>query len=119
MRHKNVIVRNDSHPLILLQVTLSCLVSDQHELFLIFFFFSIQFPKWHLEFLLFLLTYLKVLFYLLPTIFGLQGVDVEEKPCKMDTAKVFGANTPTVSCHFSRKLWEQLVSSWSLFKLPD
>lgn len=35
--------------------------------------------------------------------FGSQGVDVEEKPCKMDTAKVFGANTPTVSCHFSRK----------------
>ncbi|XP_011601595.2 myoferlin isoform X1 [Takifugu rubripes] len=30
------------------------------------------------------------------------GVDVDEKTNKTDAAKVFGANTPTVSCHFSR-----------------
>ncbi|XP_012735941.2 myoferlin [Fundulus heteroclitus] len=30
------------------------------------------------------------------------GVDVEEKASKTDAAKPFGANTPTVSCHFSR-----------------
>ncbi|XP_062256997.1 myoferlin isoform X1 [Platichthys flesus] len=38
-------------------------------------------------------------------IFGLEGalgVDVDEKASKMDAAKRFGANTPTVSCHFSR-----------------
>ncbi|XP_035461979.2 myoferlin isoform X1 [Scophthalmus maximus] len=38
-------------------------------------------------------------------IFGLEGalgVDVDEKASKMDAAKQFGANTPTVSCHFSR-----------------
>ncbi|KAM9345045.1 myoferlin [Symphorus nematophorus] len=33
---------------------------------------------------------------------GALGVDVDEKASKTDTAKVFGANTPTVSCHFSR-----------------
>ncbi|XP_051271351.1 myoferlin [Dicentrarchus labrax] len=33
---------------------------------------------------------------------GALGVDVDEKASKKDTAKVFGANTPTVSCHFSR-----------------
>ncbi|KAG8000133.1 Myoferlin, partial [Nibea albiflora] len=33
---------------------------------------------------------------------GALGVDVDEKACKTDAAKVFGANTPTVSCHFSR-----------------
>lgn len=32
-----------------------------------------------------------------------QGVDVDEKANKMDAAKLFGANTPTVSCHFSRE----------------
>ncbi|KAF3842053.1 hypothetical protein F7725_024004 [Dissostichus mawsoni] len=31
------------------------------------------------------------------------GVDVDEKASKKDAAKLFGANTPTVSCHFSRK----------------
>ncbi|XP_070771991.1 myoferlin isoform X2 [Enoplosus armatus] len=33
---------------------------------------------------------------------GALGVDVDEKASKTDTGKVFGANTPTVSCHFSR-----------------
>nr|XP_046257071.1 myoferlin [Scatophagus argus] len=33
---------------------------------------------------------------------GALGVDVDEKASKTDTAKVFGANTPTVSCHFCR-----------------
>lgn len=33
---------------------------------------------------------------------GALGVDVDEKPCKTDTAKVFGANTPTISCNFNR-----------------
>lgn len=33
---------------------------------------------------------------------GALGVDVDEKASKTDAAKVFGANTPTVSCHFSR-----------------
>ncbi|XP_022619550.1 myoferlin isoform X1 [Seriola dumerili] len=33
---------------------------------------------------------------------GALGVDVDEKASKMDAAKLFGANTPTVSCHFSR-----------------
>ncbi|TKS85668.1 Dysferlin Dystrophy-associated fer-1-like protein [Collichthys lucidus] len=33
---------------------------------------------------------------------GALGVDIDEKASKTDTAKVFGANTPTVSCHFSR-----------------
>ncbi|XP_068597029.1 myoferlin [Brachionichthys hirsutus] len=33
---------------------------------------------------------------------GALGVDVDEKVSKTDRAKVFGANTPTVSCHFSR-----------------
>ncbi|KAM9847707.1 myoferlin [Aulostomus maculatus] len=33
---------------------------------------------------------------------GALGVDVDEKASKTDTAKRFGANTPTVSCHFSR-----------------
>ncbi|KAG7216326.1 hypothetical protein INR49_021730 [Caranx melampygus] len=33
---------------------------------------------------------------------GALGVDVDEKANKMDAAKLFGANTPTVSCHFSR-----------------
>ena len=32
-----------------------------------------------------------------------QGVDVDEKASKTDVAKRFGANTPTVSCHFNRK----------------
>ncbi|XP_033469329.2 myoferlin isoform X1 [Epinephelus lanceolatus] len=33
---------------------------------------------------------------------GALGVDVDEKASKTDASKVFGANTPTVSCHFSR-----------------
>ncbi|XP_068184208.1 myoferlin [Antennarius striatus] len=33
---------------------------------------------------------------------GALGVDVDEKTSKTERAKVFGANTPTVSCHFSR-----------------
>ncbi|XP_020486571.2 myoferlin [Labrus bergylta] len=33
---------------------------------------------------------------------GALGVDVDEKASKTEAAKVFGANTPTVSCHFSR-----------------
>ncbi|XP_042289274.1 myoferlin isoform X1 [Thunnus maccoyii] len=33
---------------------------------------------------------------------GALGVDVDEKASKTDTAKRFGANTPTVSCHFNR-----------------
>lgn len=33
---------------------------------------------------------------------GALGVDVDEKASKKDAAKLFGANTPTVSCHFSR-----------------
>ncbi|TMS04767.1 Myoferlin [Larimichthys crocea] len=33
---------------------------------------------------------------------GALGVDIDEKASKTDAAKVFGANTPTVSCHFSR-----------------
>ncbi|XP_069548793.1 myoferlin [Brachyistius frenatus] len=33
---------------------------------------------------------------------GAFGVDVDEKASKTDAAKLFGANTPTVSCHFSR-----------------
>ncbi|XP_034754827.1 myoferlin isoform X2 [Etheostoma cragini] len=33
---------------------------------------------------------------------GALGVDVDEKASKTDAAKLFGANTPTVSCHFSR-----------------
>ncbi|XP_036979815.1 myoferlin [Acanthopagrus latus] len=33
---------------------------------------------------------------------GALGVDVDEKTNKKDAAKVFGANTPTVSCHFNR-----------------
>ncbi|XP_055083337.1 LOW QUALITY PROTEIN: myoferlin [Periophthalmus magnuspinnatus] len=33
---------------------------------------------------------------------GALGVDVEEKTSKTDGAKTFGANTPTVSCHFKR-----------------
>ncbi|KAI3363230.1 hypothetical protein L3Q82_011863, partial [Scortum barcoo] len=33
---------------------------------------------------------------------GALGVDVDEKASKTDAAKVFGANTPTVSCHFGR-----------------
>ncbi|XP_026165382.1 myoferlin isoform X2 [Mastacembelus armatus] len=33
---------------------------------------------------------------------GALGVDVDEKASKADAAKLFGANTPTVSCHFSR-----------------
>uniref|UniRef100_H3CTB7 Myoferlin n=1 Tax=Tetraodon nigroviridis TaxID=99883 RepID=H3CTB7_TETNG len=33
---------------------------------------------------------------------GALGVDVDEKADKAVAAKVFGANTPTVSCHFSR-----------------
>ncbi|XP_037552968.1 myoferlin-like [Nematolebias whitei] len=33
---------------------------------------------------------------------GALGVDVDEKTSKTDAAKLFGANTPTVSCHFSR-----------------
>ncbi|XP_028279715.1 myoferlin isoform X2 [Parambassis ranga] len=33
---------------------------------------------------------------------GALGVDVDEKACKTDAAKLFGANTPTVSCHFNR-----------------
>lgn len=80
----------------------SCQVPEQQtqEIFLILFFFSfLKFPK----------LKLKVFFiYMCPlqlalSVFAQQGVDVEEKPCKTDTAKVFGANTPTVSCHFGRK----------------
>ncbi|XP_029925926.1 myoferlin isoform X2 [Myripristis murdjan] len=33
---------------------------------------------------------------------GALGVDVDEKASKTDAAKLFGANTPTVSCHFNR-----------------
>ncbi|XP_067092623.1 myoferlin [Osmerus mordax] len=33
---------------------------------------------------------------------GALGVDVDEKASKKDPAKFFGANTPTVSCHFDR-----------------
>ncbi|KAK5908525.1 hypothetical protein CgunFtcFv8_016574 [Champsocephalus gunnari] len=33
---------------------------------------------------------------------GALGVDVDEKASKTDAAKLFGANTPTVSCHFSQ-----------------
>ncbi|XP_061602091.1 myoferlin isoform X2 [Cololabis saira] len=33
---------------------------------------------------------------------GASGVDIDEKASKTDAAKLFGANTPTVSCHFSR-----------------
>uniref|UniRef100_A0A3Q3J2K7 C2 domain-containing protein n=1 Tax=Monopterus albus TaxID=43700 RepID=A0A3Q3J2K7_MONAL len=33
---------------------------------------------------------------------GALGVDVDEKASKTDAAKLFGANTPTVSCYFSR-----------------
>ncbi|XP_063347132.1 myoferlin [Pelmatolapia mariae] len=33
---------------------------------------------------------------------GALGVDVDEKAGKTGAAKVFGANTPTVSCHFNR-----------------
>ncbi|XP_072247032.1 myoferlin [Leuresthes tenuis] len=33
---------------------------------------------------------------------GALGVDVDEKTSKTGAAKPFGANTPTVSCHFSR-----------------
>ncbi|KAM3862781.1 myoferlin [Diretmus argenteus] len=33
---------------------------------------------------------------------GALGVDVDEKDSKTDAAKLFGANTPTVSCHFNR-----------------
>uniref|UniRef100_I3KQ65 Myoferlin n=1 Tax=Oreochromis niloticus TaxID=8128 RepID=I3KQ65_ORENI len=33
---------------------------------------------------------------------GALGVDVDEKASKTGAAKVFGANTPTVSCHFNR-----------------
>lgn len=51
--------------------------------------------------------------------FGYQGVDVDEKPCKTDTAKVFGANTPTISCNFNRKLWDKVQYLWSLIKLLD
>ncbi|CAB1341783.1 unnamed protein product [Coregonus sp. 'balchen'] len=33
---------------------------------------------------------------------GALGVDVDEKASKKDAARLFGANTPTVSCHFDR-----------------
>ncbi|CAG6017075.1 unnamed protein product [Menidia menidia] len=33
---------------------------------------------------------------------GALGVDVDEKASKTEAAKPFGANTPTVSCHFNR-----------------
>ncbi|XP_059215641.1 myoferlin [Centropristis striata] len=33
---------------------------------------------------------------------GALGVDVDEKASKTDAPKLFGANTPTVSCHFSQ-----------------
>ncbi|XP_056148135.1 myoferlin [Lampris incognitus] len=33
---------------------------------------------------------------------GALGVDVDEKTSKTDAAKLFGANTPTVSCHFNQ-----------------
>uniref|UniRef100_A0A3Q2YKB9 Myoferlin n=1 Tax=Hippocampus comes TaxID=109280 RepID=A0A3Q2YKB9_HIPCM len=33
---------------------------------------------------------------------GALGVDVDEKASKTDAAKLFGANTPTISCHFSQ-----------------
>ncbi|XP_008284661.1 myoferlin isoform X2 [Stegastes partitus] len=39
---------------------------------------------------------------------GTLGVDVDEKASKTDAAKRFGANTPTVSCHFSRSHIYQL-----------
>ncbi|KAF1375699.1 hypothetical protein PFLUV_G00222910 [Perca fluviatilis] len=39
---------------------------------------------------------------------GALGVDVDEKASKTDAAKLFGANTPTVSCHFSRSYFYHL-----------
>ncbi|XP_077437415.1 myoferlin isoform X2 [Vanacampus margaritifer] len=39
---------------------------------------------------------------------GALGVDVDEKASKTDAAKLFGANTPTISCHFSRSYTYQL-----------
>ncbi|XP_044069652.1 myoferlin isoform X2 [Siniperca chuatsi] len=39
---------------------------------------------------------------------GALGVDIDEKASKTDAAKVFGANTPTVSCHFSRSYFYHL-----------
>ncbi|XP_019715398.1 myoferlin isoform X2 [Hippocampus comes] len=39
---------------------------------------------------------------------GALGVDVDEKASKTDAAKLFGANTPTISCHFSRSCVYQL-----------
>uniref|UniRef100_A0A673CJ86 Myoferlin-like n=1 Tax=Sphaeramia orbicularis TaxID=375764 RepID=A0A673CJ86_9TELE len=39
---------------------------------------------------------------------GALGVDVDEKASKTDSAKLFGANTPTVSCHFTRSHLYQL-----------
>uniref|UniRef100_A0AAQ5YHU4 Myoferlin like n=1 Tax=Amphiprion ocellaris TaxID=80972 RepID=A0AAQ5YHU4_AMPOC len=39
---------------------------------------------------------------------GTLGVDIDEKASKTDAAKLFGANTPTVSCHFTRSYVYQL-----------
>ncbi|XP_028323587.1 myoferlin [Gouania willdenowi] len=39
---------------------------------------------------------------------GAIGVDVDEKASKADAAKLFGANTPTVSCHFNRSFMYHL-----------
>uniref|UniRef100_A0A3Q3ET99 Myoferlin like n=1 Tax=Kryptolebias marmoratus TaxID=37003 RepID=A0A3Q3ET99_KRYMA len=40
---------------------------------------------------------------------GALGVDVDEKTSKTDAAKLFGANTPTVSCHFSSYIYHLRV----------
>uniref|UniRef100_A0A3P9PXD5 Myoferlin n=1 Tax=Poecilia reticulata TaxID=8081 RepID=A0A3P9PXD5_POERE len=40
---------------------------------------------------------------------GALGVDVDEKASKTDAAKPFGANTPTVSCHFTFYLYHLRV----------
>ncbi|KAM9809263.1 myoferlin isoform 1-T1 [Syngnathus typhle] len=39
---------------------------------------------------------------------GALGIDVDEKASKTDASKLFGANTPTISCHFSRSYIYQL-----------
>eukprot|EP00063_Salmo_salar_P073663 XP_014048498.1 PREDICTED: myoferlin-like [Salmo salar] len=39
---------------------------------------------------------------------GALGVDVDEKASKKDAARLFGANTPTVSCNFDRSYMYQL-----------
>lgn len=42
-----------------------------------------------------------VLCFFFVCVLGFQGVDVDEKTSKKEAAKLFGANTPTVSCNFS------------------